>query len=373
MRTTGWFLAVALSLVFTGVVRAEGDEAANNNSDGAPKLSSPDEMLNRDSCGCNDVACCCAPTPGCCWYAGTEFTFMHLKARNGGIMTASFSDTTAPGVSTIAFRQPGGEEDWGSAGRVWIGRELDECWAVQARYWHMGDNDPAHFPTLNPAIPPSGTNFGTFEETDTTSATVIDIEGVRRWEYGGFNGDVFVGGRHAEFQTDSQLLSFGVFTTGNFINLTLQDGCAFDGNGVTYGGTFRHAIYGPHLQMFATIRGSTLEGHSDSMGRADGTVASSPSAPLVGAATVRRNGADARLYIYEIETGAEFQYRLAEIPATFFFRTAYEMQNWDIDGKPTGGAGFGGTIGEITTNSFASAGLGGMIIQGVTIGTGLMW
>jgi hypothetical protein len=125
--------------------------------------------------------------------------------------------------------------------------------------------------------------------------------------------------------------------------------------------------------MFATMRGSALDGHTDSFGRADGTVASSPSAPLVGAATVRRNGADGRLYIYELETGAEFQYRLAQIPATFFFRTAYEMQNWDIDGKPTGGAGFGGTIGEITTNSFASAGLGGMIVQGVTVGTGLMW
>ena len=59
MRTTGWFLAVALSLVFTGVVRAEGDEAASKDSEGAPKLSSTDEMLNRDSCGSNDVACCC--------------------------------------------------------------------------------------------------------------------------------------------------------------------------------------------------------------------------------------------------------------------------------------------------------------------------
>ncbi|HEX4412110.1 MAG TPA: hypothetical protein VH107_00690 [Lacipirellulaceae bacterium] len=49
------------------------------------------------------------------------------------------------------------------------------------------------------------------------------------------------------------------------------------------------------------------------------------------------------------------------------------MQNWDIDGKPTSGVGFGGTIGEITTNSFASAGLGGMVVQGVTLGTGLRW
>jgi len=123
MRTNGWFRAIALSLVFTGAVWAEGDDSASKDSESAPKLSSPDEMLNRDSCGCNDVACCCDPLPGACWYAGAEFSFLHVKARNGGIMTASFSDTTAPGVSTVAFRQPGGEEDWGSAGRVWVGRE----------------------------------------------------------------------------------------------------------------------------------------------------------------------------------------------------------------------------------------------------------
>jgi hypothetical protein len=244
---------------------------------------------------------------------------------------------------------------------------------VQARYWRLSDNDPAHFPDVNPAIPTVGTNFATFEQTDLCTATLIDIEGVRRWEWNDYKGDFFVGGRHAEFETDSSFLGFGVVTTGNFINLILQNGCAFDGDGVTYGGTLRHQIFSPHIMAFATVRGSALYGSSDSFGRADGTVASSPSAPLVGAATVRRNNSDARLYIYELETGAEFEYPLAQIPATFFFRASYEMQNWDIDGKPTGGAGFGGTIGDLTTNSFASAGLGGMIVQGVTLGTGLTW
>ncbi|HEX3600615.1 MAG TPA: hypothetical protein VHU84_10765 [Lacipirellulaceae bacterium] len=77
--------------------------------------------------------------------------------------------------------------------------------------------------------------------------------------------------------------------------------------------------------------------------------------------------------LFELELGAEFEYPLEQLPATFFFRAAYEMQRWDIDGLPTGGAGFGGTIGEITTNSFASAGLGGMLIQGLSLGTGITW
>ena len=69
----------------------------------------------------------------------------------------------------------------------------------------------------------------------------------------------------------------------------------------------------------------------------------------------------------------EFEWALRDMPASFFFRTAYEYQKWDIDGLPTGGAGFGGTIGELTTNSFAAAGLGGMVLEGISIGTGLTW
>ena len=38
-----------------------------------------------------------------------------------------------------------------------------------------------------------------------------------------------------------------------------------------------------------------------------------------------------------------------------------------------GGAGFGGTIGELTTNSFASAGIGGAHLVGLSLGTGFTW
>jgi hypothetical protein len=102
-------------------------------------------------------------------------------------------------------------------------------------------------------------------------------------------------------------------------------------------------------------------------------VASSPSAPLVGAATVTRNNAKSDLQIAEIQVGVEWDYALECIPANFFFRTAYEYQDWNIVGPPTGGAGFGGTIGELTTNSFSAAGLGDMQLNGLTFATGLTW
>ena len=114
-------------------------------------------------------------------------------------------------------------------------------------------------------------------------------------------------------------------------------------------------------------------GHSDSYGRAVGAVASSPSAPLVGAATVTRNNADSNLVISEFQLGVQFEFALRRIPANAFFRTALDYQYWDINGPPTGGAGFGGTIGNLTTNSFSSAGLGDTQLVGLALGTGFTW
>jgi hypothetical protein len=116
-----------------------------------------------------------------------------------------------------------------------------------------------------------------------------------------------------------------------------------------------------------------LWGRTDSFGSAAGTVASSPSAPLVGAATVTRNNAQSDLEILEAQIGVQWEFELRYFPATAFFRTAFEYQNWNITGPPTGGAGFGGTIGDLTTNSFASANLGDTHLKGASFATGFTW
>jgi hypothetical protein len=250
--------------------------------------------------------------------------------------------------------------------------QVTDHWGFRGRYWRLSGSD-SHSPDQNPAISTTGTNFATIFTVDKAEAWTTDFEAVRSDQIGQWKIDGFVGGRHASFSTDSDFLAFGVFTTGNFVNLTLQNSCDFDGGGVTYGGSLRRRIGSSHLYAFVSGRGSKLDGFTNSLGRSDGTVADSPSAPLVGAATVTRNHAVAEMSIYELQAGLEFEWALRDIPANFFFRTAYEYQKWDIDGLPTGGAGFGGTIGEITTNSFASAGLGGMVLEGISIGTGLTW
>jgi hypothetical protein len=181
------------------------------------------------------------------------------------------------------------------------------------------------------------------------------------------------GVRRAHVGVNSDFLGFGVFTTGNFINLTLQNGFTFDGTGGTGALLGRRQIGNLPLQFLLGGRFSYIEGHTDSFGRADGTVASSPSAPLVGAATVTRADAKAKAMIGEMQTGMQLDYPLAYIPASAFIRTSFEYQLWSIHGLRTGGAGFGGTIGELTTNSFASAGLGHAMLYGVSIATGINW
>ena len=381
MRTNGLVGSLIIGLALAG----HGQGADQTDS----AISSEIREAAFDDSGGGDqpaIGCECSNPPiagdgwqelliGSCAYhvdVGTEFTALHVHTLTGGRITLSLTDTTAPGVATVSTKDESGVDDWGYAPRVWLGAQITNKWGVRGRYWRLSDTD-VHFPDLTPGTTPTGTNFATIFTTDHMDAWTSDVEVVRSDEVWGFKFDGFVGGRHAFFETDSDLLAFGVFTTGNFVNLTLQNGSSFNGTGVTYGGSVRRQLFFSHLYGFGGVRASHLDGLSTSFGRADGTVASSPSAPLVGAATVTRNGADATMDIFEVQAGLEYEWCLHEIPANFFFRIAYEYQKWNIDGLPTGGAGFGGTIGELTTNSFASAGLGDMTLHGVSIGTGLTW
>ncbi len=324
---------------------------------------------------CEECVCCSDPAKRMpFWFAGTEVTILNLTARSGGIITASFSDTTAPGVSTFATIDGDGVTDhFTYAPRVWAGRQFGEKWGIVGRFWNLETSDSNRPPAANPAIPNTGTNFATIFEVDRAHLRTADIELVRSFRPGKWKIDGTFGARHAHIGADSDFLAFGVFTTGNFINLTLQNGFNFNGEGGTSAIYARRQLGDSPLSFFGSFRGSYLGGHTDSFGRSDGTVASSPSTPLVGAATVTRSNADAELDIFEYQAGLQLDFRLRALPVNAFFRAAFEYQMWDIDAPPTGGAGFGGTIGELTTNSFASAGIGHAYLYGLVLGTGFTW
>lgn len=83
-----------------------------------------------------------------------------------------------------------------------------------------------------------------------------------------------------------------------------------------------------------------------------GAVASSPSAPLVGAATVTRSGLGKTVYGYSIGGGVE-----VKASHNVRLRTEYMYDDYgSVESLPVGGAGFGGTIGDLTINSFVSPG-----------------
>ncbi len=328
--------------------------------------------LDDPSAACHSHNADCGCRPGGYWFAGAEATMLQAVVRSGGTITASFSDTTAPGVSTAAFLDGDGLDDFAFGPRVWVGRQFNERWGLVGRYWDLSAA-ALHEPDRNPAIPSTGTNFATFEQSDSAHLYTVDLELVRSFDPWGWKVDAMAGVRAAHIDASSDFLAFGVFTTGNFINLTLQNGFEFDGVGGTGALVGRRQIGDSPFSLVLGGRFSYLSGFTDSFGRASGTIADSPSAPLVGAATVRRDGASAHATISELQAGLQADYPLAFVPASAFIRTTVEYQNWNIDGFPTGGAGFGGTIGELTTNSFARAGLGDAQLIGVSLAVGINW
>ncbi|MFO0883378.1 MAG: hypothetical protein U0894_04205 [Pirellulales bacterium] len=305
------------------------------------------------------------------WYAGSEMTMLNVKATTGGIISMSFSDTTAPGVATASVRNTG-IDNLTYSPRFWIGREINDCWAVQTRFWQLNSTKLEPSPA-NPAIPNTGSNFATIDDLDSVKFYTLDVEAVRRFTPGAWKVDGTFGARHASFDSNAASTAFGVFTTGNFINVRLSNGSSFDGTGVTSAVLGRRALGDSCVSLFVGGRGSHMWGRTDSFARSVGTVASSPSAPLVGAATVTRANAEGTMDIIEMQIGLQWDLEMRCIPANAFFRAGFEGQYWKLTGRPTGGAGFGGTIGEITTNSFASADLGEARLVGGVLGVGLNW
>lgn len=310
-----------------------------------------------------------ARNPYC--YASAEAMFLHVNADTGGRITASFDDSGTAGQEISFTTGTGVDDGYAFAPRFVLGRQVNDQWGIAARYFHLEDTTTG-FPRLTPGTTPLAT-FGTYTETDTLQMYSIDLEVVRSFNPGKTKIDTTFGARNAAIDVDSLFHAFGVITTGHFANLNLSNGCAFDGTGITSAVNFRRQVGDSCAWWFMGVRGSKMWGHSDSFGRAAGAVASSPDLPIVGAATVTRNNSDADLVTWEAQLGVQFEFELRHLPATAFLRVAAEYQDWDINGPPTGGAGFGGTVGNLTTNSFASAGLGDTELIGGSLATGFTW
>ncbi|MDP3895044.1 MAG: outer membrane beta-barrel protein, partial [Mesorhizobium sp.] len=89
---------------------------------------------------------------------------------------------------------------------------------------------------------------------------------------------------------------------------------------------------------------------------ASGIIVNNPSSPLAGQATVIRTGVDKVILGYSIGGGVE-----VKVSQNLRLRTEYMYDDYGtVEQLPLGGAGFGGTLGDLTTNSFVGIGNGGV-------------
>ena len=102
------------------------------------------------------------------------------------------------------------------------------------------------------------------------------------------------------------------------------------------------------VSVFFGRRRSTLEGDSDSFGRVVGTAASSPN-------PTRNIVTQTDLEMGENRYGIQADFGAPGTRFRSYARLAYETMKWELSGPPTGGAGFGGTVGNLQVNSFTSA------------------
>jgi hypothetical protein len=378
MRTNGlvgWVgFALAASLANVGFAQEAFQLFARHEGSGTVAAASAisdlesAEVLVADDYGCEDDIHC-----GRCphWFGGVEASFLNIIATTGGQITLSFNDNTTVGTEISFLDGNGMDGVFGVAPRVWFGRQFGEKWGVAGRFWTLNQAFAGR-PDLVPGTTPLPT-FGTYDSSDRLDMHNVAIEVIRSFEPGAWKIDAIGGVCQANIEVQSQIHAFGVITTGNFANLLLSNGCNFDGAGLVGGVAARRQFGNSPFSFYTSARGSHLWGHSDSFGRSAGAIASSPSAPLVGAATVTRNNAEATMDIFELQLGGQWDFELRRLPMNAFFRAAFEYQYWHIDGPPTGGAGFGGTIGDLTTNSFSRASLGDASLVGATLGAGLTW
>src|SRR3954466_7352078 len=154
VRSAAVALSVAFAFSLGGPAMSFAEEAKEEvDLLGAPEIAeAPSGSLLEDA----DCSCCCRGAGF--WFAGVEATLLQTIVRSGGHITASFSDTTAPGVATRAFRDGDGINRFGYAPRLWIGRQLTENWGIVGRYWDL-TTVRSRVPDANPAIPNVGTNF----------------------------------------------------------------------------------------------------------------------------------------------------------------------------------------------------------------------
>ena len=208
-------------------------------------------------------------------------------------------------------------------------------------------------------------------------AYTLDLEVVRRFCRRNWRWDLGFGVRHAAFDHDTLMSSLSILAAGGGgadLTGTQFASSQFNGTGLTLGLSGRRPICcgcASTLNLFWTVRGSVLWGDVDNW--AEQTIGVSTAGGSVTVSELAQSTLKDDMFIGELQVGVQWEYCLQCLPATAFFRTAFEYQGWDANGGIAQMDTFvtDGFSTESASMTYSSNAV--MDLVGFAIGTGFTW
>jgi len=306
--------------------------------------------------GCND----CGPTRVIIGGAEATFLWADVNGTAGTVDTFDAFDAPAGSFSTAGTAV----DQMYTAPRVWLGVRGDR-WGVVGRFWDYRVGNGASDPLL--ALPDT---VG-FTSTNNLRAYTMDIEATRKYCYRGWNGNLFLGARHALLDSTASISTI-TNVGGDLLTGLATTDRQFTGTGLTYGlSGARPVRCDSPLSLFWNVRGSLLWGNN-----AATTTAATSILTGIGAAAADIQFATAstdtdEVYIIETQAGVKWEHELKCMPASAFFKIAGEYQYWDSQanlGAASTSASF--AIPGAAVTASASAGAQQVDLFGFTVGAG---
>ncbi len=293
------------------------------------------------------VACSCRR--GWRPFAGAAATFLAPSHNTGG-GSAILNGNYATGGTTLD--RSATDREMNIAPRLWLGVQ-GEQWGAVVRYWNWSSQVGGL--SAVPAVLPVAGSAGSFTQNYLHLQT-LDAEVTRYLNTD--RGEMWLsfGFRYAAFQRGSSLMTTDrVGAVPTLITSSAMESTNFYGGGLTGGVFGKRPISGTHLSWIYSGRLSVIwDPSSKSLAMTD-VIYGGPGGfnNFNGGLTAARS----TLFMSEIQLGMQYDRALKCVPASAFFRTAFEWQYWNLNhGNSAVSASSGGvTPGAVPSGGFATA------------------
>ena len=264
------------------------------------------------------------------WYLQAETLFF---GSSGDLQNPapSFQLTNAAPAATISPTA----SSFNSSGlavspRLTLGKQINDCWGIQFRYWDFrlrdGFGSNAPFPAVG-----TQPDLGIVAGNDSLHAYTLDLEATRCFCFRGHNVLGTLGVRHASLDHSQGLTAFGQTVGGDSFTLTSLNAIGMDGTGLTSSlFTTRPLQKNCCWSIYGGGRTSYLFGNSSGLAITSATVQTTTgSASSVNGALA--DGGDS-MFVGEFQTGLQWSRCLRGCNAQAFLRGGFEYQYWNAGG-----------------------------------------